>query len=134
MLTIRGISKTFNAGKPTQTTALQDITLEFKPGDIVGFLGPNGSGKTTLIKIIAGLVYPDTGEITFAGGQKPLVSVVLDGGRSLYWRLTVTENLKYLSALRSVPAKRVNDVIERFDLTQLANSLPGCRRTGVQVF
>ena len=45
-----------------------DLTLE--PGKIIGLLGPNGSGKTTLMKIIAGLLTPDSGEILYPGGAR----------------------------------------------------------------
>jgi ABC-2 type transport system ATP-binding protein len=45
-------------------TAVNNISLEVKPGEIFGFLGPNGAGKTTTIKMIAGLLQPDHGTIT----------------------------------------------------------------------
>ena len=51
-------------------TALTDVSLELKPGQIVGLLGPNGSGKTTLIKVINGLLRNYTGEVTI-DGQRP---------------------------------------------------------------
>ena len=51
-------------------TALSNVTLELRPGQIVGLLGPNGSGKTTLIKVINGLLRNYTGDITI-DGTKP---------------------------------------------------------------
>lgn len=51
-------------------TALNNVDLTLERGRIIGLLGPNGSGKTTLIKIINGLLVPNSGEI-FIGGQKP---------------------------------------------------------------
>ena len=61
----RGLSKTFGS-----KTALKCINLSIYRGKIIGLLGPNGSGKTTLIKLIAGLIQPDAGEIRING--KPI--------------------------------------------------------------
>ena len=48
-------------------TAIDNISLEVNPGQIFGFLGPNGAGKTTTIKILAGLLKPDTGNVLING-------------------------------------------------------------------
>lgn len=48
-------------------TALDDVDVEVRPGELVGLLGPNGAGKTTLVKIACGLVRPRSGEVTIAG-------------------------------------------------------------------
>ncbi|WP_316172594.1 sugar ABC transporter ATP-binding protein [Bradyrhizobium sp. SZCCHNRI2049] len=62
MLTLKAISKSFPGVR-----ALHGVNLDVKPGEIHGLLGENGAGKSTLIKIIAGAVAPDEGEITLAG-------------------------------------------------------------------
>ena len=61
----RGLSKSFGS-RP----ALKNINLTLYRGKIVGLLGPNGSGKTTLMKLTAGLIQPDAGEIHING--KPI--------------------------------------------------------------
>lgn len=61
------------------TTAISDLSLEIEPGHIYALLGPNGSGKSTLMKIIAGLVKPDSGTITIDG-----VPIQVKEGHSLY--------------------------------------------------
>ena len=47
--------------------AIQDVTFQVAPGEIVGFLGPNGAGKSTTVKIITGMLRPDDGRVLFEG-------------------------------------------------------------------
>ena len=63
ILDIQNLSKYYGG----QTPALSGVTLSLEPGRVVGLLGPNGSGKTTLIKLIMGLLTPDSGSITVSG-------------------------------------------------------------------
>ncbi len=62
MLLIKNLIKKFGT-----FTAINNINLEVKQGEIYGFLGPNGAGKTTTIKIIAGLYSPTSGEVLIDG-------------------------------------------------------------------
>lgn len=63
ILVCRGVSKSYSSNK----SVLKNLSLEIGAGRIVGLLGPNGCGKTTLIKMIAGLLVPDSGEIRICG-------------------------------------------------------------------
>ena len=65
LLECKGLNKNFG-GK----FALHDVNLQIEPGRIVGLLGPNGSGKTTLIKLVNGLLVPNSGEVLIEG-RKP---------------------------------------------------------------
>lgn len=69
ILKVSGVSKHFGG-----VTAVQDVSFELMPGEIVGLIGPNGAGKTTLVNLITGM-RPDTGSVVFDGDdvtrQKP---------------------------------------------------------------
>src|SRR5262249_18419933 len=87
--------------------ALRDVNLLARPGRILGLVGPNGAGKTTLIRIIAGLLDPDSGRVIVDGHDPAIeptaasraLGLVLADDRSLYWRLTGRQNLEFHGAL-----------------------------------
>lgn len=97
-----GITKYF-----PKTTALKEINLQVKEGEIFCLLGPNGSGKTTLLKILATLILPTKGTAYINGFEiisqpmavKASIGLVTGEERSFYWRLTGRENLKFYAAL-----------------------------------
>ena len=62
LLRIRNLTKKFG-----QFTALNDVSLDVPKGEFVCFLGPSGCGKTTLLRMIAGFIEPDSGEIVIGG-------------------------------------------------------------------
>ena len=62
LLQLQNIKKYFASQK-----AVDDISFNIEEGSIFGLLGPNGAGKTTLLRMITGIFYPDSGEITFNG-------------------------------------------------------------------
>lgn len=64
MLAITGLSKRYG-----ETVALDQVTISFRAGTVHTILGENGSGKSTLVKLLSGIVLPDTGTITFKGQQ-----------------------------------------------------------------
>ena len=64
MIELSNVSKSYNRSK---VRAVDNLTLTVKPGEIFGFLGPNGAGKTTTIKMIVGLLRPDSGRILVEG-------------------------------------------------------------------
>ena len=63
MISIQGLGKSYDSGH----TALRDVNLDIRAGEILALLGPNGAGKTTLISSICGLITPSTGSITVGG-------------------------------------------------------------------
>jgi ABC-2 type transport system ATP-binding protein len=114
MLEIHQLVKTFN-GRP----ALQGIDLELQEGEIYGLLGPNGAGKTTTLKILAGLISPDSGDI-FVNGEryhrdhsqlKHTIAYVPDQP-FVYPKLTGEEHLHFFADLYKIPWSKRK---EKFD-------------------
>ena len=85
-------------------TALDGVSLHVRQGEIYGLLGPNGSGKTTLIRMILGLVAPDSGSVTVLGRRMPDLGVLAEIGymtqqAALYPDLSVEENVRFFAAI-----------------------------------
>ncbi|HHL72435.1 MAG TPA: ABC transporter ATP-binding protein [Bacteroidetes bacterium] len=100
---------------PGGVRALQDITLELKPG-MFGLLGPNGAGKSTLMKIIATLELPDSGRVTFDGRNILRERAYLRNRLGylpqffgVYPQLTGAEFLRYIARLNGVPRSELQD-------------------------
>lgn len=84
MITFTNVSKSFDSLK-----VLHDFSLHIATGQIVGVVGPSGSGKTTILKLITGILQPDSGTITVASGA---VGYVFQEPRLLPWR-TALDNV-----------------------------------------
>ncbi|TKT72576.1 ABC transporter ATP-binding protein [Afipia massiliensis] len=130
---VNGLSKSFNGRE-----VVHDLSVQVKRGSIYGFLGPNGSGKTTTIRMLCGLLTPDSGEGTCLGydirreADKIKRHVGYMTQRfSLYQDLSVRENLEFVARLYGVPDPRgaAREMIKRIGLTgreeQLAGELSG---------
>ncbi len=101
MLSIRNIVKQY-AGH----TALSDVSLEVKSGQVFGLLGPNGAGKTSLIRIINQITAPDSGEVYFDGeklNQSHINRIgYLPEERGLYKKMEIGEQMIYLARLKGL--------------------------------
>lgn len=118
-IAISGLRKAFGA-----TTALDGLDLEVTRGEVHGFLGPNGAGKTTTIRVLLGLLRPDSGEVRLLGGDPWRDAVALHrllayvpGDVELWPSLTGGEAIDVFGRLRGgVDPRRRAELIERFDL------------------
>ena len=121
-----------------QRVVVRDLTLKVPKGAIFGFLGPNGSGKTTTIRMLCGLLTPDSGTGTCLGYDILTQSELIkrQGGYmtqrfSLYEDLSIRENLEFVSRIYGVPdpVQAARAAIERLGLDgrseQLAGELSG---------
>lgn len=101
--------------KSQKKEALNSATFKCPQGQITCLLGPNGAGKTTIIKIIAGLVSADKGDVVMKELKTGDIGLVTPNDRSFYWRLTGWQNLDFFAALHGLKGKtkknRVSDVL-----------------------
>lgn len=102
--------------------AVKDVSFSINEGEMVGFIGPNGAGKSTTIKMLSGILYPDSGEIKVDGyipykQRKSYVSrigVVFGQKSQLQWDLPVIDSFELLKAIYRVPDKVYRNNLERF--------------------
>ncbi len=124
-------------------TAVKSINLTVRKGEIFGFLGSNGCGKSTTMKMLTGLLPASEGE-AFLFGQ-PVAAEDLDSRRkvgymsqafSLYSELTVRQNLRLHGKLFDMPepelSARVDEMLTRFDLHKVADTLPDNLPLGIR--
>jgi len=92
--------------------ALEDISFDVRAGEAIGVVGRNGQGKSTLLKLIAGVMLPDRGEVSVTAGVAPLIEIT--GG--FVSDLTVRDNIALTAGLhgmtRSVIAERFDEMVE----------------------
>lgn len=126
MIRVTNIHKTFG-----QLTALQDVSCEFRDGEITGLLGLNGAGKTTLLRLVYGLLQSTAGTILVndqnVQDHAQLIRRslgVLPDDAGLYKRLTARENIHYFGELQGMqPAElayRANTLIELLGMHDIA--------------
>lgn len=121
-LVISNLSKSFNS-----IWAVKNLSLELKQGEIFVLLGPNGAGKTTTLKLIAGLLHPDTGQISINGidikkepvKYKSLLGYVPDEP-FIYNKLTGREFINFVAGIFNVKKeeyeKRLPELFKRFEI------------------
>jgi ABC-2 type transport system ATP-binding protein len=129
VIDVRGLNKRFGANH-----AVKDLTLQVRRGEIFGFLGPNGSGKTTSIRMLCGLLTPDSGEGSCLGYDilTQTKEIKRHAGymtqRFSFWEdLTIRENLRFIARMYGMAdgAARVDRALAQLGLASRANQLAG---------
>lgn len=129
-------------GKAEKLTALNNINLKVKEGEIFGLLGPNGAGKTTLVSILTALLQPSEGYAKILGRNvlkeryfiKKNIGLML-GNEMIYYRLTGYRNLKFFSKIYNISDydKKIKDIVGILGLTSKVNQLVETYSSGMKV-
>ena len=138
MLNIRNLTKSYGNVK-----AVDDLTLEIRPGEICGFIGHNGAGKTTTIKCICGILPFEKGDIQVNGisvREDPLtckknISYIPDNP-DIYEFMTGSQYLNFIADIygvdRSVRQERIHRIADQLDLTKDLNQSVGAYSHGMK--
>lgn len=148
-IVIEGLRKVYGSGD-TAVTALRDVNMHVRPGEVVGLVGPSGSGKSTLLKCLGAIIEPTAGRMTLGG------RVIYDGGWTvpdlralrrdqigfvfqapyLIPFLDVTDNVALLPMLSGLPntqaRARALELLQALDVAHRAQAQPGQLSGGEQ--
>jgi NitT/TauT family transport system ATP-binding protein len=126
VLSVRNLSAIFPDGNGG-LHALGAVSFSVHPREFVCVLGPSGSGKSTLLRILAGLLPPTSGEVSFAESQQPRIGFVFQQANLMPWR-TVHENIMLPLEVDNVPAEtarqKAQELIELVGLDGFESALP----------
>ncbi|MDR6120656.1 ABC-2 type transport system ATP-binding protein [Bacillus sp. SLBN-46] len=150
MIRLEGISKSYKVAqrtsgvkeaakalfyrKHTIVEALKDISFSINPGEIVGYIGPNGAGKSTTIKIMSGILVPDTGSCSIMGYTPwkdrvqyvKNIGVVFGQRSQLWWDVPVLDSFELLKDIYKIPQQEYNTttdlLIETLELQTIVQS------------
>jgi len=124
---VRNLTKRFDA-----FTAVDDISFEIYPGEILGLLGPNGAGKTTTIQMLLGLITPTAGSVRMFGldldtHRETILSQINFSSTyiSMPYSLTVEENLRVVAKLYGIAdvGRHVDDVVKKLEMEEFRKKL-----------
>src|SRR4051812_8136536 len=129
VIDVNHLNKSFGAKH-----VVKDFSLQVRRGEIYGFLGPNGSGKTTSIRMLCGLLKPDSGSGSCLGHDvvRDTAAIKREVGYmtqrfSLWEDLTIRENLEFIARMYGMKdrAQAVSDILEEINLKERQNQLAG---------
>lgn len=133
---INGLTKKFG-----KKVAVKNLDLQVKPGEIVGLVGPNGAGKTTTLRVLTGIIKPDSGSV-FVDGHDMLRDPILAKDNigyipekpTCYPSLTVREYVMFISRVYAVPAEvaliRMRRYVDMFHIDTFLDSYIGTLSKG----
>jgi len=128
LITVSHLTKTYGAFK-----AVDDLSLQVLPGEVVGLIGPNGAGKTSTLRCLVGIHRPSSGTVSIGGHD--IVGAPVEAKRRLAFMadephlfeyLTVTEHLRLTARIYGVADidARARTLLDELQLTEKASSLP----------
>ena len=128
-----GVARTSSQLRPGEFCAVQDATFQVRRGECVAMIGPNGAGKSTMLKMINGLIRPNSGEIKIAGK----VGALIELGTGFNPILSGRENIYVNAAVLGMSAKQVDrvfdDIVDFAELGHVINDPIKTYSTGMRV-
>ncbi len=122
----------FNRPRNHTVSAVNQLNLKIRKGELFGLLGPNGAGKTTLVKVLCTLLPPDEGTAILNGFdvikqqmqvKRSIGTLFSIGERGFFWRLSGYSNLEFFAAINNVPRQgRQQRIMEVLDLVGLKDN------------
>ena len=126
-----GSLKSLVAREHFDVHAVKDISFDIEEGELIGFIGPNGAGKTTTLKMLSGLIYPSSGDVSVLG-FKPFdrkneflkqISLVMGQKNQLWWDLPAYETFLLNKEIYDIPEKdfkhRVEELSELLEVKDI---------------
>jgi ABC-2 type transport system ATP-binding protein len=132
MIEVRGLTKRYG-----DTTAVDDLTFEVRPGYVTGFLGPNGSGKSTTMRLVLGLDRADAGEARVGGRRYaelawPLREVgTLLEARAFHPGRSAFDHVLAIARANAISRVRVEEVLDMVGLTKVGRKRAGTFSLGM---
>jgi NitT/TauT family transport system ATP-binding protein/sulfonate transport system ATP-binding protein len=121
-VSIRGVTKVFNAGTESELTALNRVDLDVEPGSFISLLGPSGCGKSTLLRLVAGLEQATSGSLTLDGeeikGPNYLRGLVFQDPTLFPWK-TISQNIAIGLEARGILAGKQDEIAAYISLVGL---------------
>lgn len=128
---VAGTLKSLFNRKYTDAKAIDGISFEIEEGELIGFIGPNGAGKTTTLKVLSGLLYPTSGEVSVLGftpwkrktAYLKQFSLVMGQKNQLFWDLPAIDSFNLYKEIYQISdseyKRTLNDLVELLDVGEV---------------